>query len=416
MKAQALIGHTGLAMLRRLYRRKCAPGMQLRRIDLEVLSVAGGANLVATYHLEKPAMANGALLAFDLWEVGPCLKNVASEEFELGSAIPVTVDAARKEVPFLLFRPKGPSAWTRASITFKLSWLQDADRPIRFMVAPDLLPVPLLRQPPPGSQQPIVELLRVDADFTALGLDVACGSPPSQYCSVVIGAASSIKALGRSGSHHLALSETLWRLLSEGERLRTQRYVTEIMEFFSDRLGIEPSTGILLKTYEETVSHGAAVRSPCISVTREDLGLGESAGSPSDVFVAEQIAGLWWGLGCRLLGSNAGEWENGLTLALALKWLEQVSSDTEIDAALDYCRTAPKLGWLPAVRKKLLGQPDEKRAVRLAAKLYDAMSQRASGSLRELTRESWGRHIPVQAITSILTELRFGRNSSNMGS
>src|SRR5690606_1411158 len=83
-----------------------------------------------------------------------------------------------------------------------------------------------------------------------------------------------------------------------------------------------------------------------------------------------RLAGIWWGVGCQVVGRGAAEIESGIRLALGLLWTEYIADEVVFRGAVERCFRASSAGRASSIRDHLVGEIALGEATRFALRLY----------------------------------------------
>jgi hypothetical protein len=204
---------------------------------------------------------------------------------------------------------------------------------------------------------------------------------------------------GSVGRKRLTLTQRLAAEFDQHEIERSEELVDLILRFLEKDLGTATGARVVARAGTEYL--GKRLRGgSCIVLDNGELRAGPAGGNPNDLVLAFQLASIWWGGGCRVIGRRQYEMVTGLRLFLALRWLHWMEPE-KIPPTLERLRSSASWGFLK--RRSYAVEHGSRGDVssRLAVALYDHAehSPRVLDVMRRLTNETWGKQISVDAVT-----------------
>jgi len=224
------------------------------------------------------------------------------------------------------------------------------------------------------------------------------GSPPLLQALLLFREGCDSEYAFTAEGHSVVVSPTLAQNLS-GERLRVLKSRThELLAFFGSLFGATPLMRlILIHPRDGRGLTRAATGAAVLGVSPRDAaaGLGRAVNIEA---LATQVASLWWGGGCRLIGRDAEGVESAIRTALALWWLSVIDRETCERALYAHRKRA---GSSSAVDfwTSLGGPIAVGKATRLALSVFEELQGGSSGlapRLAAYTKQQWGYLIPVR--------------------
>jgi hypothetical protein len=181
------------------------------------------------------------------------------------------------------------------------------------------------------------------------------------------------------------------------ECARALRMCERMLDFLSRVFGLSPDMRILAKTPQEPSgwSDGPSPSASWFNANREMFGLDAAhAGEPNDFYLVVQLARIWWGGGCRIVGKHATDLQGALAFLAGLLWLDYMEEKQQ-HAQVVHNLKRFRWSWLKSMGDRLRGEANRRRTARAALALYSACASRSASAedLRALTREAWGQEV-----------------------
>jgi len=183
--------------------------------------------------------------------------------------------------------------------------------------------------------------------------------------------------------------------LGEAQQTRVVSLLGEIVTFFASDLQFDLHARLLAIAVKKNPEYPSLWGAPYLCEAPASFGESATA-EPNHATLARDLAGLWWGAGCRLFGKNARELSFAICGALGLRWTAGVDTVRAARIATRYRR----LGSDPA------RSPEFRVAYDWLLALYESMrrSDAVVETLRQLTGEHYGYHVAEQTIFACLTQ------------
>lgn len=307
--------------------------------------------------------------------------------FESDTLTPSVQITGRRE-PLLPLEP-GAHSWDGASFELDIVWPSEHSD----YVLPNMLPQ--LISSVPGANMPLITLHRGGSKTLSLaGIPLVAGGlawgSPLIEGVLVRG--------GPVGREKLILTERLAAEFDEHEIERSEELVNLILTFLERELGVVAGARVVARAGTEYL--GKRLRGgSCIVLDDGELRAGPSAGDPNDLVLAFQLASVWWGGGCRVTGRRQYEMVTGLRLFLALRWLRWIEP-AKVPPTIERLRSFASWGFLKSRSYAVEQGSRGDLSSRMAVALYDhaERSPRVMDVMRQLTRETWGKHISVDTV------------------
>jgi hypothetical protein len=223
------------------------------------------------------------------------------------------------------------------------------------------------------------------------------GSPPLLQALLLFREGCDSEDAFTADEDPVVVSPTLAQNLS-GERLRLlQSRTRELLAFFGSLFGGTPLMRLILIHPRDCrgltrAAAGAAVLG--ISPRDASAGLGKAVNIEP---LATQVASLWWGGGCRLIGRDAEGVESAIRTALALLWLSVIDRE-RCERALYAHRKRAGSSSAVDFWTRLVGPIAVGKATRLALSVFEELQGGAglAPKLAAYTKQHWGCLIPAR--------------------
>lgn len=310
----------------------------------------------------------------------------------------------------LLFFHLGPDlTWNGARLSYQLRWSPtrhtepiDAAPCLRF---PSMLPEPIgvswSEVASAAFPQSAIQFVpdELAGDLLASGVrdrQGAVNAGPAVYLDLIIGrgAAPVAPLAGQSVLGSVRASDAVTTLLGERAAAQLSAACAASSGFLQGYLGGQPELDITVCLSEDLpdVRHGGG---PLLLFQRSDFERYPLGSFGFGVELTRELASIWWGSGCRLLGKYSKEVTSAIGGALSLHWANTKDTDGFAKTIRAYevqaRGSALQDRWLGASGR---GRP--KLTAELALALYRGLSgRRGRDALRALTADFWGLYLPV---------------------
>jgi hypothetical protein len=116
--------------------------------------------------------------------------------------------------------------------------------------------------------------------------------------------------------------------------------------------------------------------------------------------IAREIAGIWWGAGVRIEGTEGIQLFIGISFAIGLAWAQSHMYRKAFDALLQFYRQR----MISTPRFKQVGYRPGERSAGMGMVIYEALARepRLWTTLQELTTEYWGFYVPEDLVLARL--------------
>lgn len=172
------------------------------------------------------------------------------------------------------------------------------------------------------------------------------------------------------------------------------RDVARMLIFLAEYFGLARGLSVLL------TSKHVAEEPPWIGTgCRVQVDANEFATVGTDWVVAEhnlvrQLATIWWGHGCRLVGNQSVEMQWAIATLAALAWTRETGSRARLQPLLAHYRRLASMPALQARWHAMQGVVDNRRLARLVLSLNRDLENGGNlRAIRALTRSAWGHFV-----------------------
>jgi hypothetical protein len=309
----------------------------------------------------------------------------------------------------LLFLHLGPGAtWNGARIKYELRWNPahpkesvDAASCLHF---PSMLPSPIgiswSEEASAAYPQQIIHFVpdELARELLVSGLPLQYGgaiSGPTAFLDLVVarGTAGVEPIAGRPQSS-ARISNAVKALVGQGGAAQLSAACATSLEFLQGYLGQLAGLGITV-CLSEDLPDAMHIGGPLLSFQRSDFDRYPLGSFGFGVELTRELASIWWGCGCRLLGKHSKEVASAIGGALSLHWgrAKDTEGSSKTIAAYEGLAggSALKDRWLGAIGR---GRP--RLTAELALAFYRGLSSgRGQDALKALTADFWGLYVPV---------------------
>lgn len=389
-----------LQLVRRRMRSRSPRDFWVENIEISIDPHEGGYLLHAKHFLRCSADCTSRVVTLDL--TGTWLRVVSAKSDVADTAGSFAGDYVR--APFLPFYLKPGMKWEGGLIDIVLRW-DPISTPLSCLLIPDAFPRLFHGSTSiPNASSQI--RIRMNAPHESLRLGGVAVNPGrvvsfDEYLlqAVLIPVSSSvIDHLDRVGTP-IVYSRALADQLSHGERTRVSSLIQNVIDCHTRALGVPARPTLVVKTPYERTTTGALPHSACISAIPSTFGL-RGADTPADFDLGDQIAGVWFGAGVRIVGSRSLELEAALTLALGLRWIEFVDERDELERALVHLREGERSSRFLQLLDRSRGHLGHRTVCRNTLSLYNALrrDEPVRTFIRSFVCENWGRQVHQRTV------------------
>lgn len=386
-------------------------GVVTDAIRLTLSASAGDIDVVATLSFRAHAATGGRMLA---------LSQVTCP-FELvaySATTPLYLPRPdRHRSPRTAIRAMATIAghdWHGASLTLRYRWCPRTAYNRSYhpgcLVAPLNVPAPVwedyLSVPPQGLVQARVTLQN-DAQETLLvsGLGARQHDVDTPLLQAMVARHEFLDTA--TLGHDIVCSATFSHGISRADVESICAFVRGVLECFNQEAGVAPYDRILLLTPDDLCGQRAWPWGIALTATPSTFGFGP-APRRSDLSIASQCAGIWWGGGCKLVGPGAKATEDGIRGAMAMLWAARSNDTIRITTLVEYYTYHAQRSRLAGWRDRIKGYPAPGTAARVALAVYSQITT-MPGLLESVTSKWWGQRVSAD---SVLTD--FGIEASGM--
>lgn len=365
-----------------------ALGIYVRHVDILFNPQRSEDPIVLIYTFEHEPPATGKVLLLD---VSACPLPLESAK---GHACIVHGPVPFKGKRVLICTPLPRADWQSATVEIRLTWPETSTNGAcrRVLVFPAELPVLVNEQFIVGrSPQPT---LHYSGTSQPAAFVRALGDDEGMLRQLVLHRGELAGAVSARRHVEIELGVGLAHL-GEAQQTRVVSLLAEIVTFFASDLQFDLHARVLAIAVKKSPEYPSLWGAPCLCETPATYGESATA-EPNHATLARDLAGLWWGAGCRLFGKNARELSFAICGALGLRWTARVDTVRAAKIVQGYRR----LGSDPARSTEF------KIAYDWLLAIYESMcrSDAVMETLRQLTREHYGYHVAEQTIFDCLTQ------------
>jgi hypothetical protein len=406
------IGDAAFHGLRQVFARKAPAGLHVRRLELSFQPDGEDLLITAVYILECPDASQREPFVFDFTQTSLVLERFACH---VATIDPPPSPGARPHV-FPAVVLEAGAEWNGTRIELTLRWRREGWDAIRCLVVPDSFPT-IIRRFRDSDPLPARTLVQITGDGHGELLRIGgVPAPPEISASradllqaVVMRSTDCVEAGVGAGQPPMIFSTRLVSGLRADEPGRMADMVRAIMRYLTSSLGFDPGAVIVGKhSNDATQTSGFLPHGACFNASPESIGFGSARGTPADFYLSPQLAGVWWGGGCKIVGHRAQELESALCLAYGLSWMDYIGEFDQLNEALDHCSRLAKSSIVKNWWKGARGIPRTRDGVRIALELYALLQDEQSGAaelIKQLNRQYWGKYVHRQAIAAALAEV-----------
>jgi hypothetical protein len=364
-----------------------AVGLHVRHVDIDRDGDAVSGCVTFTYAFDCAAPMKGNVAALDLSTCPLSLRGLKGN----GCHLRGPMRFGDKQVVFCELLPG--EDWRNVSAQIRVAWPDGSRRgsSLSLAILPDMLPA-LLNESFQVRRWPQPTLHCSDNVKPAAFVATSVEKSSDLWQLALFG--DELSGAVQARPHVEIDLGTGLSHLGEAERTRIASLLAEITAFVATDLRYDLSARILALAVDRRRVH-PRVWGPCLA--EEPSTYGESDGRVGHLLLGQDVAGLWWGAGVRLVGSSATNLSMAICAALGIRWTEHV----------DPARAARCFDGYVTLSQDARRPDSERVWWRWVVSLYAGFgrSEGVMDALRQLTAEHYGYYVPAESIVARLTDV-----------
>jgi hypothetical protein len=309
----------------------------------------------------------------------------------------------------LFFNLAAGYSWNGSEVRYKLRWNTVEPRDVidqsPIINFPEMLPTPVSISLDANfnsafPQQKIVcyaDELASDISFVGLAATAVEEGTGSDLIELAICGVQSKYQTIPNGQYTILISNALEATIGQESVANLVRSIHVGCDYLTDHLGERGARAVIVCLGSELPESLAPQGGIVIPLSEEDLERYPVGSNGFQVELIRELAHMWWGQGCRIVGNGGKDLEMSIGGAMSLMWSEAIADPNHSRTLANYHKAASSSD--PR-------EPGGQTVPDLALDLYGALRCRPDRPVKALLSDLWGLYVPVELADRELSAIR----------